>query len=232
MLKQRPMLQADLFSSDASFLSQEEPYLFLERRLWKDGFCRIGGVDEAGRGPLAGPVVACACILPGKKRIPTIFDSKALLPDDRKKAFTALTENPKVIFAVGIVDHEMIDKINILRATLLAMKQAIDKLKKKPDFILIDGRDSPPLGIPHQAIIKGDSLSQSIAAASIIAKEWRDAIMVQYDAQFPEWNFKEHKGYATAAHLAAIEKHGISPIHRKTFAPVTKVADKQSLTLF
>jgi len=220
------MFQRDIFKEEEV---KEEAYIFIEQRLWASKFRHIAGVDEAGRGPLAGPVVAAACILPRQIRFLYVRDSKEIMEEEREQIYQELVSNPKVIWAVGIADHETIDRINILRATLGAMSEALGKLSKKPDFILVDGRDTPPLDIPHQPIIKGDSLSQSIAAASIIAKVTRDRIMNQYDKQYPEWGFREHKGYAVPSHLAAIEKYGVSPIHRKTFAPVARCCPDPSL---
>jgi len=210
------------------------PYLEIETELWEQGLQDIAGVDEAGRGPLAGPVVAAACILPRHVRFTSVRDSKQLQAEERKEAYQELIAHPRVIWAVSIVDSNTIDALNILRATLLAMKQAVEALtlKKRPHFILIDGRDTPPLDIPSRAVIKGDSLSQSIAAASIIAKETRDTIMERYAEQYPEWGFAQHKGYGTEVHLAAIEKYGLTPIHRQSFAPVAKKKKSSQLTFF
>jgi ribonuclease HII len=225
-LRMLPMFQRDIFKEEEV---KEEAYIFIEQKLWASNFRHIAGVDEAGRGPLAGPVVAAACILPRQIRFLYVRDSKVLTEEEREQIYKELVSNPKVVWAVGIVDHETIDRVNILRATLMAMGDALNKLSRKPDFVLVDGRDCPPLNIPHQPIIKGDSLSQSIAAASILAKVTRDRIMDEYDTQYPEWGFREHKGYAVPQHLAAIEKFGSSPIHRKTFAPVSRLTPDPSL---
>jgi len=215
------MSQSDFFEPLQEI---SEPYLHIESRLWKSGFQAIAGCDEAGRGPLAGPVVAAACILPRHVRFPSIKDSKQLSEEELDLAYNELTTNPRVIWAVSVVDSVMIDKINILRATLLAMKQAVEALRNSPDFVLIDGRDAPPLLCPYQIVIKGDSQSQSIAAASVLAKVTRDRLMVEYDAQFPGYGFKEHKGYGTKEHLNALDKLGPTSIHRRSFGPVTAMS--------
>jgi ribonuclease HII len=185
------------------------------------GFQTIAGVDEAGRGPLAGPVVAAACILPNDFKICGINDSKKLTPLQRYQLYEEIIHHPGLSFGLGIVDALRIDQINILQATFEAMLMAIDQLNKRrpPDYILVDGSLLPPFTIPSQAIIEGDTLSLSIATASIIAKESRDRMMNQYDLEFPLYSFKQHKGYATPLHLTEIALHGPSPIHRLTFSP-------------
>lgn len=184
------------------------------------GFRTIAGIDEAGRGPLAGPVFAAACIIPDKVFFPGINDSKQLTPEKRDKLFIDITSHPEVVYAIGSATSEEIDQINILQATIQAMLRAVEKLNVVPDYLLVDGLKLPHPVIPSQKIIKGDTLSQSIAAASVLAKVSRDRLMLQYDQQWPEYGFKDHKGYGTAKHLAALEKHGPCPIHRKTFAKV------------
>ena len=186
----------------------------------KQGFRSIAGVDEAGRGPLAGPVVAAACILPEGTLIEGIDDSKKLLPSERFKIFQQILSLPNVDYGVGIIDAAMIDQINILQATFQAMIVAISHLHQKPDYLLIDGNKMPSTNIPGQAIIKGDSLSQSIAAASIIAKETRDELMRAFHERWPQYHFSSHKGYATERHLLAIQEHGPCPIHRMSFDPL------------
>jgi ribonuclease HII len=198
---------------DSSLLLEQE------KELWQSGFSAIAGVDEVGRGPLAGPVVACACILPKWSSFHGVKDSKSLTPTLRKQIAHKLTNDPNVTWALGIVTHEEIDQINILRATLLAMKKAIEALLVPADFVLVDGRDCPETDLPCRAIIKGDTLSQSIAAASIIAKVHRDGLMEAYHEVYPEYGFDSHKGYGTKAHLKAIATFGPTPIHRKSFAP-------------
>ena len=194
--------------------------------LWKfenefraQGFRQIAGVDEAGRGPLAGPVVSAAVILPDDFDAPGVNDSKKLTPRKRDLLFDQILEGATAV-GVGIVDHLQIDKINILRAALLSMAQAAGKLDPAPDFLLIDGTFTAPAETPQKAIPKGDSLSISIAAASIIAKVTRDRLMADYHARYPEYGFDRHKGYPTRAHKEAIACHGISPIHRLTFKGV------------
>lgn len=210
----------------------QEVKLVHELALWKCGFKRIAGVDEVGRGPLAGPVVACACILPKGVVFHGIKDSKALSQKERKRLSDHLTTHPDVHFALGIVEPEKIDEINILRATLLAMKKAIDALSVKPDFGLIDGRDCPPTDLAMRAVIRGDSVSQSIGAASIIAKVYRDELMDRYHEEYPLYGFDKHKGYGTAYHRNAIDKYGLTPIHRRSFGIVKQQAALETPTLF
>jgi ribonuclease HII len=192
----------------------------IENKLWNSGIKLIAGVDEVGRGPLAGPVVACACILPAYTSFPLVKDSKALSADKRKKIYAKLINDQRVIWAIEIIDHKIIDEINILQATLLAMQKAVEKLAQQPDFVLVDGRDLPKLQIPGEAIIKGDQLCQSISAASIIAKVIRDAIMEEMHEKFLRYNFQKNKGYGTAAHLKALQEYGACEIHRRSFAPI------------
>ncbi|MBI3236737.1 MAG: ribonuclease HII [Chlamydiales bacterium] len=196
-----------------------ERLTLFEKAAYLKGYSSIAGVDEAGRGPLAGPVVAVACILPFDLLIEGIDDSKQLTPSQRKALFEEITANPHICYALGVVDSARIDQINILQATLEAMKIAISQLKRTPDYILIDGNRLPPQKIPSEAIVRGDSRSQSIAAASIIAKQSRDEMMEGFHALWPQYGFDSHKGYGTRRHLAAIEQFGPSPIHRMSFKP-------------
>jgi ribonuclease HII len=200
-------------------LEVSSPLLEYEDALWQLGYESVAGVDEVGRGPLAGPVVACACILPKHIAISGITDSKSLSAKQRTELEMLLTSHPEVYFALGIITSEEIDRVNILQATLLAMREAVLALSKKPDYLLVDGRDVPNTEILARAVIRGDSLSQSIAAASIIAKVHRDAMMQEYHRQYPQYGFDKHKGYGTKLHLEAIAKYGITPIHRRSFAP-------------
>ena len=193
--------------------------LSLEAHSARLGYRRIAGVDEAGRGPLAGPVVAAAVILPDGLILPGVNDSKLLTADARDGLFDIIS-NEALAIGVGFGDHELVDSINILQATLCAMRDAILRLRPAPDFLLIDGISSVHMNIPQRTVKKGDSLSLSIAAASIIAKVTRDRIMAEYDALYPGYGFASHKGYAAASHLAAIAKLGPSPIHRKSFRGV------------
>jgi len=190
--------------------------LEFEKSTFDLGFNLIAGLDEAGRGPLAGPVVASAVILPKLELIRDIDDSKKLSEKKRDELYMKIQEIA-IDIGVGIVDNETIDKINILNATKLAMKRAVDSLKIKPDFMLIDALEIADIDIKQKSIIKGDSRSISIAAASIIAKVTRDNIVKQYDIKYPEYKFSKHKGYGTKEHYEAIKKYGITPIHRKSF---------------
>ena len=189
-----------------------------ERRIWKIGKLPAG-VDEAGRGPLAGPVVAAAVILPKECEINGLNDSKKLSHQKREILYHQI-KAVAVSIGVGIIEPDEIDRINILRAALLAMEIAVKKLNPKPDFLLIDGNIRTSLLIPQQAVIGGDSTCNSIAAASIIAKVARDLIMDDYHNIHPEYNFKKHKGYPTKEHFEALRKFGPCPIHRKTFKGV------------
>jgi len=166
---------------------------------------------------LAGPVVAAACILPEGYKLAGINDSKKLASPEREKLYQELIQHPEIYYAVGLVEATEIDEVNILQATLKAMAQAIERLKVRPDFVLVDGPQVPPGDFLKEGLVDGDALSQAIAAASVIAKVTRDKIMVGYDALYPEYGFKEHKGYGTSQHLEAIRQHGLSPIHRHTF---------------
>ena len=191
-----------------------------EQKARSQGFQTVAGIDEAGRGPLAGPVVAAACIIPDGIYFRHINDSKQLTAETRDTLFTELTSHPEVLFSVGIIDEKQIDRVNIYQATILAMLQAVEALGLSPDYLLVDGLQLPHPSIPCLKIIKGDTLSQSIAAASIIAKVTRDRLMSDYDARWPEYGFKSHKGYATPQHLEALEKYGPCSLHRMTFAPI------------
>lgn len=187
--------------------------LAFEREARIQGYRLIAGVDEAGRGPLAGPVVAAACILPEKFFHPELNDSKKLTLEQRERLFEVVTQFPH---GVGIVSHEVIDQVNIYQATILAMNQAIEKMEPKPDYLLVDGLNLKH-AIPSLKIIEGDAKSHSIAAASVIAKVTRDRIMIQYHIQYPEYHFAQHKGYGTTLHREMIAKYGCSPIQRKSF---------------
>ena len=200
-----------------------------ELPLWQAGLTRIAGVDEAGRGPLAGPVVAAAAILPRRwaetglpAELAGLNDSKQLTEAQREKYFIFLTTCGEIEFGIAEVNAAVIDEINILQATHRAMNNALGQLCPPPPHALVDGRPVKSLRVPQTAIIKGDARSYSIAAASVLAKVTRDRRMLEFHAQFPEYGFAEHKGYGTAKHLAAIEKFGACPIHRKTFAPLKK----------
>jgi ribonuclease HII len=191
-----------------------------EKDARKKGFKLVAGIDEVGRGPLAGPVVADACILPKGLFIEGVDDSKKLTPEKRESIFQELTNNKKIIFGIGIISPEEIDQINILQATIAAMLLAVANLALSPDYLLVDGLALPHPTIPCLKIIKGDTLSQSIAAASIIAKVTRDRMMIDYHEQWPEYGFDSHKGYGTQKHVDAIYQHGPCSIHRNSFEPI------------
>ncbi|HLB52257.1 MAG TPA: ribonuclease HII [Chlamydiales bacterium] len=181
---------------------------------------RIAGIDEVGRGALAGPVIAVCCILPILHAIEGITDSKKLSENQRERLYTQLTQHPKVEWGIGVVEADVIDEINILQATFLAMQRAVEALQKKPDHLLVDGNQLPPIPIPSSAIIGGDLTSESIGAASIIAKVTRDRLMKQLDLTWPIYRFAQNKGYGTKEHLEALKQWGPSPIHRKSFEPI------------
>lgn len=187
-----------------------------EARAAENGFTAVCGVDEAGRGPLAGPVCAAAVILPQGLIIEGLNDSKKLSEKKREMLYDKVTENA-LAWSVAFASEEEIDEINILQATFLAMKRAVEGLGIKADYALIDGNRMPPLDINGETVIKGDSLSMSIAAASIIAKVTRDRLMLEIDKEYPQYLFSQHKGYGTALHYEMLEKHGVSPVHRRSF---------------
>jgi len=188
----------------------------IENSLYAEGFKMICGVDEAGRGPLAGPVCAAAVILPKGLVLPGLNDSKKLTDKKRRELFPMIKEQA-IAYGIGLASHEEIDGINILQATYLAMERAIAQLEGKADFALIDGNRAKDFGLPVRTVVKGDSLSASIAAASVLAKVTRDDIMLQMAEKYPEYGFEVHKGYGTKAHYDALREYGHSPIHRMTF---------------
>lgn len=188
-----------------------------EKELWNLSYRAVAGIDEAGRGPLAGPVVAACVILPTDVSIDGIYDSKKLSPKRREAVFEQIQKFALGI-GIGYVDNETIDEINILNATKWAMKTAIETCSIEPDYLLLDAVELSNVNIPQRSIIKGDSLSQSIAAASIIAKVTRDREMEKMHRLYPEYGFDRHKGYGTKQHIEAIKVHGLSPIHRISFS--------------
>ncbi len=190
-----------------------------ERAARLRGYRRIAGIDEVGRGPLAGPVVAAAVILPVRSRLVGVNDSKQLSERERERFYVAICEQA-VGMGIGWADVAEIDQLNILEATRLAMRRALEQLVPPPDYVLIDAVSLPGVGIPIRPIIKGDALSISIAAASIVAKVTRDRLMASYHDTFPEYGFLSHKGYGTAEHLERLAYHGPCSIHRRSFAPV------------
>jgi ribonuclease HII len=197
---------------------REAGYRF-ERNAWRSGLARVAGVDEAGRGPLAGPVVAAAVILHPGRPIKGLQDSKLLPPVRRAELFTRILEDAMAV-GVAEADPETIDRFNILEATRCAMLEAIGRLELSPELVLTDYVRLAGLSCPQKNLIRGDRRSASIAAASIVAKVTRDRLMLEYDRQFPQYGFARHKGYATPAHRAAIAKYGPCPLHRRTFSGV------------
>ena len=200
------------------------PDFTLEDALHARGLGCVAGVDEAGRGPLAGPVAAAAVILPAGFRDPGLDDSKKLSAKKRAALYQLLTEDPLVRWSVALASAEEIDTLNILRATHLAMRRAVEGLGVTPDHCLIDGLPVRDFPLPHDAIVKGDGLSLSIAAASIIAKVTRDRMMREIDREFPQFGFAKHQGYGTKAHLEALRIHGPCCHHRRSFQPVAQLA--------
>ncbi len=188
----------------------------LEKELYAGGIRHIAGVDEVGRGPLAGPVVAAAVILPENFDVPGVDDSKKLSGKKREELFDLITRHA-VSYSIGIIDNCIIDRINILEATKLAMRQAVERLEPRPDYILIDALTIKGISIPQRGIIKGDSLSVSIAAASIVAKVTRDRMMEEFHLQYPHYGFDHNKGYGTKAHYDGIHGYGLCELHRRSF---------------
>jgi len=195
-----------------------------ERELWQQGFLLIAGLDEAGRGPLAGPVMAAACILPARFDLPGLNDSKLLKPAEREALFVQIQEEA-LDFAVASASVEEIDRLNILEATKLAMLRSINRLKYRPHFLLIDALKLA-VDIPQLGIVGGDRLSASIAAASILAKVSRDRLMLAMHEEYPEYGFDRHKGYPTREHLQILQRLGPCPIHRSSFTPVKNSLQK------
>lgn len=193
-----------------------ENMCIFEKEMYMKGVTYIAGIDEAGRGPLAGPVVAAAVILPQDVYIENLKDSKKLTPKQRDKLYDEIKEKA-ISYGIGIVDEKQIDKINILNATKLAMEEAVRNLSLVPDILFIDAVHLDRLNIEQKVIIKGDNLSISIAAASILAKVTRDRMIEELDSVYPQYGFAKHKGYGTKEHINAIKKYGICPIHRISF---------------
>lgn len=188
----------------------------IEDGFFQDGVNIICGVDEAGRGPLAGPVCAAAVILPQHLELPGLTDSKKLSDKKRRELFPLIKEKA-IAYGIGFASEQEIDEINILQATFLAMQRALDQLAVKPDLALIDGNREKDFGLPVKTVVKGDSLSANIAAASILAKVSRDDLMLEIAEKYPQYGFDIHKGYGTKAHYAALTEHGPCPVHRMTF---------------
>jgi len=203
-----------------------------EKKLWKKGYKYVVGIDEAGRGPLAGPVAAGAVLILEKdfkeaKKIKSVKDSKKLKEEKRKEVYFDLVKNKNIKWGIGMVSEKIIDRINILEATKKAMIKAVKNLEKKNkikvDFLILDGKMKLNLKIDQESIVKGDDKVFSISAASIIAKVKRDELMEKYDKKYPQYNFKKHKGYGTKEHLGKIKKNGACEIHRKSFAPINQM---------
>jgi ribonuclease HII len=209
-----------------SFLKKERrkevEFKSLEKNLHRQGYNFIAGVDEAGRGPLAGPVVAAACILPVDFNLPGLNDSKKLA-EKKREHLAVLIKEQALAYSISFVGPEEIDLLNILQATKVAMKRALAGLKISPDYVLVDGRDKLEIPIKQEAIIGGDRLIASIAAASILAKVARDKAMKEIHKVFPVYGFDRHKGYGTKFHLEALKKYGPCPIHRRSFSPIKEM---------
>jgi ribonuclease HII len=201
------------------FPSEKLSPLFFEQQLHRQGYVRIAGIDEAGRGPLAGPVVAAAVILPKVFDLPGLNDSKKISPKLREKLFPLIRQQA-IDFGIGLAHAQEVDQLNVLQATLLAMQRAIARLKSPADYLLVDGITPVPLPLAQKTLKQGDSRSLSIAAASVLAKVVRDRLMVTYDARFPGYGFAGHKGYGSAAHCEAIVRLGPCALHRGSFRGV------------
>jgi ribonuclease HII len=207
----------DLFSGELVC----DPWSF-ERSAREAGYTCIAGLDEAGRGPLAGPVVAAAVVLPVGLLIPGLTDSKQVSERERDRLFDVVREQA-ICYGIGIADERTIEDVNIYQATIVAMEQSLDALHPQPDYLLLDAITLPRVPIPQKPLIKGDYRSHSIAAASILAKVTRDRVMLELHERYPQYNFKKHKGYGTREHLEALRKHGPCDAHRKTFNPVARM---------
>lgn len=206
------------------------PKNHFEKKAHLQGYRKIAGVDEAGRGPIAGPLVVAACLLPKTLSSWEIDDSKKLSSSKRKDLYEKITSHPKVIFSIVVIEPEQIDTLNILQATLYGMQKAVLELATLPDFVLVDGNQTPLLPMPSLAVVQGDALSYSIGAASILAKVKRDEIMMEYHDVWPEYNFAKHKGYPTQEHRKVLLEKGPCPIHRTSYAPVQLALKLASLS--
>jgi ribonuclease HII len=210
--------------------------LLHETELWRGDATIVAGVDEAGRGPLAGPVVAAAVVLPRRwlrdgvdERLGQLNDSKQLTESQRESFFYIIVSHPEIRHALGIVDAETIDRVNILQATHAAMNHALAQLDPPPHHVLVDGRPVRTMRFPQTALVKGDCRSYSIAAASVLAKVTRDRMMLEFDKLYPAYGFSVHKGYGTPQHYAAIHEHGPCPIHRRSFSPFRPIETELGL---
>ncbi len=196
--------------------------LSFERAARASGFTCIAGLDEAGRGPLAGPVVAAAVALPPGLLIPGLTDSKQVPELERDRLFDLIREQA-VCFGIGVADERVIDEVNILQATIIAMERSLEALIPRPDYLLLDAITLPRVRLPQKPLVKGDCRSHSIAAASILAKVTRDRLMLELHDKYPQYNFRKHKGYGTSEHLDLLRRHGPCEAHRKTFSPVAEM---------
>jgi ribonuclease HII len=212
-----PDRTADLFSDEL-----ERDPLFFERSVRDTGYRCIAGLDEAGRGPLAGPVVAAAVVLPDGLLIPGLTDSKQVPEQERERLFEVICVKA-ICYGIGKADVQTIDRVNILQATIIAMEQALQTLNPQPDYLLLDAISLPRVSLPQKPIIKGDCRSHSIAAASILAKVTRDRMMQELHIKYPDYNFRQHKGYGTKEHLLRLRLHGPCDAHRRTFSPVARI---------
>jgi ribonuclease HII len=212
-----PVKSSDLFGDEPAC----DP-LYFEARARASGFACIAGLDEAGRGPLAGPVVASAVVLPEGLLIPGLTDSKQVTEPERERLFDVIREQA-VCYGIGAADERTIDEVNILQATIIAMERALESLRPRPDYLLLDAITLPRIALPQNSLIKGDCRSHSIAAASILAKVTRDRLMGELHEKYPHYNFQKHKGYGTSEHLARIREYGPCEAHRKSFNPVARM---------
>jgi len=208
-----------------------ESMLEIERLLWQSGYQQVAGVDEVGMGPLAGPVVAAAVTFPPRAFIPGIDDSKRL-PPAKREALARLVREQALGVGLGVAEVSEVDQLNVYHAGLLAMRRAVGRLPSRPDHILLDAKRLPQLSIPQQSITKGDRRSFSIAAASIVAKTWRDQLMVKLHEVFPQYGFNRHKGYCTHEHQKALRKHGPCAFHRKSFSVIQELCGEYSAVFY
>lgn len=215
-------MNSDIAPNTRSTGHRKNLLLKIEREYWRSGTLLVAGVDEAGRGPLAGPVVAAAVVFRPEHFIEGVRDSKLLEVEEREELYRRIVAEA-IAYGVGIVQHDVIDRINILQATFRAMHEAIGRLSVVPSVVLVDGNRFFDIGIPYRTIVDGDALCFSIAAASIVAKVTRDRLMMEYDAQFPGYGFGQHKGYATPQHREAIQRLGLCEIHRRSFAALSQL---------
>lgn len=200
-------------------MDRETDMLAFERMAYESGYMRVAGIDEAGRGPLAGPVVAAAVVLPNGLLIPGVKDSKEVPEQGRERLYEIIIKKA-LAYGIGVVDEKTIDEVNIYQATIMAMEKALAAVSPVPEYLLVDAMSLSRIPIPQKAVIKGDRLSHSIAAASILAKTARDRMMRELHQRFPEYNFHRHKGYATREHVELLKKYGPCPAHRRSFQPV------------